>query len=145
VLPLKNLSGDPNQEYFADGTTLELITTLTKINNLSVISWTSVRGYKNTTKTLPEIAKELNTDGVIDGSVERSGNRVKITMQLIHGSNDHTLWAKSYNRELRDILSLQEEVADTIAKEVRVALTPQGRVRLSGARPVNPEAYLLYT
>jgi serine/threonine protein kinase/Tfp pilus assembly protein PilF len=144
VLPLKNLSGDPNQEYFADGTTLELITTLTKINNLSVISWTSVRGYKNTTKTLPEIARELHTDGVIDGSVERSGNRVKITMQLIHGSNDHTLWAKSYNRELRNILSLQEEVADTIAKEVRVALTPQDRARLSGARPVNPEAYLLY-
>ncbi len=144
VLPLKNLSGDPNQEYFADGMTLELITTLTKIKNLSVISWTSVRGYKNTTKTLAEIAKELNTDGVIDGSVERSGNRVKITMQLIHGSNDHTLWAESYNRELRDILSLQEEVADTIAKEVRVALTPQDRGRLSGARPVNPEAYLLY-
>ena len=145
VLPLKNLSGDLNQEYFADGTTLELITTLTKINNLSVISWTSVRGYKNTTKTLPEIAKELNADGVIDGSVERSGNRVKITIQLIHGSSDRALWAESYNRELRDILSLQEEVAGTIAKEVRVALTPQDRVRLSGARPVNPEAYLLYT
>jgi serine/threonine protein kinase/Tfp pilus assembly protein PilF len=144
VLPLKNLSGDPNQEFFADGTTLELITTLTKINNLSVISWTSVRGYKNTTKTLPEIAKELNTDGVIDGSVERSGNRVKITIQLIQGSSDHTLWAQSYNRELRDILGLQEEVAGTIAKEVRVALTPQDRVRLSGARPVDPEAYLLY-
>jgi serine/threonine protein kinase/Tfp pilus assembly protein PilF len=144
VLPLKNLSGDPNQEYFADGTTLELITTLTKINNLSVISWTSVRGYKNSTKTLPEIAKELNTDGVIDGSVERSGNRVKITIQLIQGANDHTLWAQSYNRELRDILSLQEEVASTIAQEVRVALTPQDRVRLSGARPVDPEAYLLY-
>ena len=145
VLPLKNLSGDPSQEYFADGTTLELITTLTKINNLSVISWTSVRGYKNTTKTLPEIAKELNSDGVIDGSVERSGNRVKITIQLIHGPSDRTLWAESYNRELRDILSLQEEVAGTIAQEVRVALTPQDRVRLSGARPVNPEAYLLYT
>jgi serine/threonine protein kinase/Tfp pilus assembly protein PilF len=145
VLPLKNLSGDPDQEYFADGTTLELITTLTKIKNLSVISWTSVRGYKNTTKTLPEIAKELNTDGVIDGSVERSGNRLKITIQLIHGSSDRTLWAESYNRELRDILSLQEEVAGTIAQEVRVALTPQDRVRLSGARPVNPEAYLLYT
>src|SRR5271170_134805 len=144
VLPLKNLSGDPKQEYFADGTTLELITTLTKINNLSVISWTSVRRYKNSTKTLPEIAKELNTDGVIDGSVERVGNRVKITIQLIQGSSDHTLWAQSYNRELRDILSLQEEVAGTIAKEVRVALTPQDRVRLSGARPVDPEAYLLY-
>jgi len=144
VLPLKNLSGDPKQEYFADGTTLELITTLTKINNLSVISWTSVRGYKDSTKTLPEIARELNTDAVIDGSVERSGNRVKITIQLIQGSSDHTLWAQSYNRELRDILSLQEEVAGTIAKEVRVALTPQDRVRLSGARPVDPEAYLLY-
>ncbi len=144
VLPLKNLSGDPNQEYFADGTTLELITTLTKINNLSVISWTSVRGYKNSTKSLPEIAKELNTDGVIDGSVERSGKRVKITIQLIQGASDHTLWAQSYNRELRDILSLQEEVASTIAQEVRVALTPQDRVRLSGARPVDPEAYLLY-
>jgi serine/threonine protein kinase/tetratricopeptide (TPR) repeat protein len=144
VLPLKNLSGDPEQEYFADGTTLELITTLTKINNLGVISWTSVRGYKNSTKTLPEIAKELNTDGVIDGSVERSGNRVKITIQLIQGASDHTLWAQSYNRELRDILSLQEEVAGTIAQEVRVALTPQDRVRLSGARPVDPDAYLLY-
>jgi serine/threonine protein kinase/Tfp pilus assembly protein PilF len=144
VLPLKNLSGDPNQEYFADGTTLELITTLTKINNLSVISWTSVRGYKNSTKTLPEIAKELNTDGVIDGSVERSGKRVKITIQLTQGASDHTLWAQSYNRELRDILSLQEEVASTIAQEVRVALTPQDRVRLSGARPVDPEAYSLY-
>ena len=145
VLPLKNLSGDPDQEYFADGTTLELITTLTKIDNLNVISWTSVRGYKNTTKTLPKIAKELNTDGVIDGSVERSGNRVKITMQLIHGSSDHTLWAESYNRELRDILSLQDEVADTIAKEVRDRTDTQDRVRLSGAHPVNPEAYLLYT
>ena len=144
VLPLKNLSGDTNQEYFADGTTLELITTLTKINNLSVISWTSVRRYKNSTKTLPEIAKELNADGVIDGSVERSGKRVKITIQLTQGASDHTLWAQSYNRELRDILSLQEEVASTIAQEVRIALTPQDRVRLSGARPVDPEAYLLY-
>jgi eukaryotic-like serine/threonine-protein kinase len=145
VLPLKNLSGDPNQEYFADGTTLELITTLTKISNLRVISWTSARGYKNTTKTLPEIAKELNVDGIIDGSVERSGNRVKITTQLIHAPSDHNLWAESYDRELRDILSLQEEVAGTIAREVRVALTPQDRMRLSGARQVDPEAYLLYT
>ena len=145
VLPLKNLSGDPSQEYFADGTTLELITTLTKISNLSVISWTSVRGYKNSTKALPEIAKELNVDGVIDGSVERSGNRVRITTQLIHASSDHNLWAESYDRELRDILSLQEEVAGTIAKEIRIVLTPQDRARLSGARPVNPEAYLLYS
>ncbi len=145
VLPLANLSHDPDQEYFADGMTEELITTLTKISNLSVISWTSVRGYKNTAKTLPEIAKELNTDGVIDGSVERSGDRVKITIRLIQMPSGHNLWAESYDRELRDILSLQEEAAGTIARQVQVVLTPQDRVRLSGARPVDPEAYLLYT
>jgi eukaryotic-like serine/threonine-protein kinase len=144
VLPLRNLSGDPNQEYFADGTTLELITTLTKISKLRVISWTSVRGYKNTTKTLPEIAKELNVDGVIEGSVERSGDRVKITAQLIDAPTDHGLWADSYNRDLRDILSLQEEVAGAIAREVGVALTPQDQTRLSSARAVDPEAYRLY-
>ena len=144
VLPLKNLSEDPNQEYFADGMTLELIATLTKISNLKVISWTSVRRYKSTTKTLPEIAKELNVDGVIDGSVERSGDRVRITTQLIRARTDNSLWAESYDRGLRDILSLQAELAGTIAKEVRVALTPQDRQRIFGARPVNPEAYLLY-
>lgn len=145
VLPLKNLSADPSQEYFAEGTTLDLITTLTKIDNLSVISWTSVRGYKNTTKRLPEIAKELNADAIIDGSVERSGDRVKITIELIQAHGDHSLWAQSYDRELRDILRLQEEVAGTIAREVRVALTPEDRARLSGTRPVDPEAYVLYT
>jgi serine/threonine protein kinase/TolB-like protein/Tfp pilus assembly protein PilF len=144
VLPLRNLSGDPNQEYFADGTTLELITTLTKISKLRVISWTSVRGYKNTTKTLPQIARELNVDGVIEGSVERSGDRVKITAQLIDAPKDHGLWADSYNRDLRDILSLQEEVAGAIAREVGVALTPQDKTRLSSARKVDPEAYRLY-
>ncbi len=144
VLPLKNLSGDPNQEYFADGTTLELITTLTKISKLRVISWTSVRRYKNTIKTLPEIARELNVDGVIEGSVERAGDQVKITAQLIDAPRDHDLWAKSYNRDLRNILSLQEEVAGAIAREVGVALTPQDRTRLSSVRPVNPEAYQLY-
>jgi eukaryotic-like serine/threonine-protein kinase len=144
VLPLRNLSGDPNQDYFADGTTLELITTLTKIGKLRVISWTSVRGYKNTAKTLPEIAKELNVDGIIEGSVERSGDRVKVTAQLIDAPKDQNLWAESYNRELRDILSLQDEVAGTIAREVRLALTSQDRARLSSSRPVDPEAYLLY-
>ena len=144
VLPLKNLSGDPNQEYFADGTTLELITTLTKISKLRVISWTSVRGYKNTTKTLPEIAKELNVDGVIEGSVEHYGDRVKITAQLIDAPRDHDLWAESYHRELRDILSLQEEVAGAIAREVGIALTPQDRTRLANVRPVDPEAYQFY-
>jgi serine/threonine protein kinase/Tfp pilus assembly protein PilF len=144
VLPLRNLSGDPNQEYFADGTTLELITTLTKISKLRVISWTSVRGYKNTTKALPQIAKELNVDGVIEGSVERSGDRVKITAQLIDAPKDQGLWADSYNRDLRDILSLQEEVAGAIAREVGVALTPQDETRLSSVRTVDPEAYRLY-
>jgi eukaryotic-like serine/threonine-protein kinase len=144
VLPLKNLSGDPDQEYFADGTTLELITTLTKISKLRVISWTSVRGYKNTTKPLPEIAKELNVDGVIEGSVERYGDRVKITAQLIDAPRDHDLWAESYHRDLRDILSLQEEVAGAIAREVGIALTPQDRTRLASVRPVNPEAYQFY-
>jgi TolB-like protein/DNA-binding winged helix-turn-helix (wHTH) protein/tetratricopeptide (TPR) repeat protein len=144
VLPLNNLSGDPAQEYFADGTTLELITTLTKISRLRVISWTSVRGYKNTTKTLPEIAKELNVDEVIEGSVERSGDRVKITARLIDAPGDHNLWAGSYNRDLRDILSLQEEVAGAIGREVGIALTPQDQTRLSSVRPVNPEAYQFY-
>ena len=145
VLPLKNLSADSSQEYFADGTTLDLITTLTKIGNLSVISWTSVRGYKNTTKSLPEIAKELNADAVIDGSVQRFGDRVKITIELVRARGDRSLWAQSYDRELRDILRLQEEVAGTIAREVRVALTPQDHARLSGTHSVDPEAYLLYT
>jgi TolB-like protein/DNA-binding winged helix-turn-helix (wHTH) protein/Tfp pilus assembly protein PilF len=144
VLPLNNLSGDPSQEYFADGITVELITTLTKISKLRVISWTSVRGYRNTNKTLPEIAKELNVDGIIEGSLERSGDRVKVTAQLIDAPRDHNLWAASYHRDLRDILSLQEEVAAAIAREVGVALTPQDRVRLSSVRPVDPKAYQLF-
>ena len=145
VLPLKNLSGDPNQDYFADGTTVDLITTLTKISNLSVISWTSVRGYKNTTKGLPEIARELNADGVIDGSVERDGDHVKITIQLVQALGDRNVWAQSYDRELRDILRLQQEVAGTIAQEIRLALTPQDRARLFRNRSVDPQAYPLYS
>jgi len=145
VLPLRNLGGDPAQQYLADGTTMQLITTLTKISNLRVISWASVRGYANTNKPLPEIAKELNVDGIIDGSLEHSGDRVKINIQLIHPPSGRNLWAEGYDRQLRDILSLQDEVAASIAREVRVALTPQDRVRLSGAHPVDPEAYLLYT
>jgi eukaryotic-like serine/threonine-protein kinase len=144
VLPLKNLSADSGQEYFADGTTLDLIATLTKINSMGVISWTSVRGYKNTDKSLTEIARELNVDAIIDGSVQRSGDHVKITIELVEARGERNLWAQSYDRELRDILQLQEEVAGTIAREVRVALTPQDRARLSGTRPVDPEAYLLY-
>jgi eukaryotic-like serine/threonine-protein kinase len=144
VLPLKNLSADASQEYFADGTTLDLITTLTKINSVSVISWTSVRGYKNSNKRMAEIAKDLNVDAIIDGSVRRSGDRVKITIELVEARGDRNLWAQSYDRELRDILQLQGEVASTIAREIRVVLTPQDRARLSGTHPVDPAAYLLY-
>ena len=144
VLPLENLSGDPQQEYFADGMTEALITELAKIGALRVISRTSVMRYKGTKKSLPEIARELNVDGVIEGSAQRSGNRVGITAQLIYAPTDTHLWAESYERDLRDILSLQKEVARTIAQQIRVTLTPQEQGHLAQAHPVNPEAYELY-
>ena len=141
VLPLKNLSGDPTQEYFADGMTEELITDLSKIGAVRVISRTSAMRYKDTNKSLPEIARELNVDGVVEGSVERSGDRVRITAQLIHAPTDTHLWADSYERDLRNILSLQDEVARDIASKIRVTLTPQERAQLSNSRPIEPEAY----
>ncbi len=144
VLPLENLSGDATQDYFADGMTEELITNLAKIRPLRVISRTSVMRYKGTKKSLPEIARELNVEGVIEGSVERSGDRVRITAQLIHASTDTHLWAESYERDLRDVLALQDEVASAIADEVKIKLTPQERARLTTSRPVNPEAFEAY-
>ena len=144
VLPLANLSGDPAQEYFADGMTEELITNLGKISALRVISRTSVMRYKKTEKPLPQIAKELNVDAVIEGSVLRAGNRVRITAQLIQASTDRHLWAETYDRDLRDILALQSEVARAIASEIKVKLTPQEQTRLASARPVNPEVYELW-
>jgi TolB-like protein len=144
VLPLANLSGDPQQEYFADGMTEELITNLAKIGALKVISRTSVMQYKGTKKPLPQIAKELNVDALIEGSVLREGGQVRITAQLIQASTDQHLWAESYQRDLRGVLALQGEIASAIANKVRAAVTPAERVRLTSARPVNPEAYEAY-
>ena len=141
VLPLANLSGDPQQEYFADGMTEELITNLGKIGALRVISRTSVMQYKQTKKPLPTIAQELNVEAVVEGSVLRSGKRVRITAQLIDAKAERHLWAESYERNLGDILGLQSEVAEAIARQVRAKLTPQEKTRLASAPPVNPEAY----
>ena len=145
VLPLANLSHDPEQEYFADGMTEQLTTDLGQISALRVISRTSAMQYKGTKKKLPEIARDLNVDTVVEGSVERVGDQVRITAQLIEASTDRHLWAKSYERDLRNVLSLQADVAREIASEVKIKLTPQERSRLSNARPVEPaagEAYL---
>jgi len=141
VLPLTNLSRDPEQDYFADGMTEALISDLAKLQALRVISRTSVMRYKGTDKSLPEIAKELNVDAVIEGSVLRVGQRVRITAQLIHAATDTHLWAESYERDLQDVLLLQSEVARTIAGQIRVAVTPDEATRLARARAVNPEAY----
>jgi TolB-like protein len=144
VLPLENLSGDPQQEYFADGMTEALITSLAKISALKVISRTSVVGYKGTQKPLPEIARELHVDAVVEGSVVASGDQVRITAQLIRAQNDQHLWAESYQRNLRDILTLQDEVARAIAREIRISVTPQEQTRLTGARAINPQAHEAY-
>jgi eukaryotic-like serine/threonine-protein kinase len=144
VLPLENLSRDPEHEYFADGMTDALTTDLSKIGALRVISRTSAMHYKGTNKTLPEIARELNVDGVVEGSVMRSADRVRITAQLIQARTDQHIWAETYERDLGDVLKLQSEVAQAIAQQVRVQLTPQQQARLGSARTVNPAAYEAY-
>jgi len=144
VLPLDNLSGDPSQEYFVDGMTDELITDLAKVGALRVTSRTSVMRYKGTKKSLPEIARELNVEGIVEGSVTRSGNRVRVTAQLLHAPEDQHLWAETYERDLGDVLKLQSEVAQAIAQQVRAQLTPQQQDRLGSVRQVNPEAYDAY-
>ncbi len=144
VLPLANLSGDPEQEYFADGMTEALITELAQISALRVISRSSVMQYKGKQKPLPEIAKALNVDAVVEGSVQRAGKRVRITAQLVDARRDRHLWAQSYERDLSDILTLQDEVARAIATEIQVKLTPHEQTRLASARPVNPEAHEAY-
>src|SRR4029077_1234101 len=144
VLPLENLSHDPEEEYFADGMTEALITEFAQIRALRVTSRTSVMQYKRAQKTLPQIAKELDVAAVVEGSVQRSGDRVEINVQLIQASNDEHLWAKSYQRNLRDVLDLQREVARTIAGEIRVAVTPQEKEKLAQRRSVNPDAYQAY-
>ncbi len=144
VLPLDNLSGDPSQDYFVDGMTDELTTDLAKVGSLRVTSRTSVMRYKGTKKGLPEIARELNVEGIVEGSVMRSGNRVRITAQLIHAPTDRHLWAETYERDLGDVLRLQSEVAQAIAQQVRAQLTPQQQAQLRSAPAVNPEAYEAY-
>jgi len=144
VLPLANLSADPEQEYFADGMTEQLTTDLGQISALRVISRTSAMHYKGTNKTLPEIARELHVDAIVEGSVERSGDQVRITAQLIEAATDRHLWAKTYDSDVRGVLPLQSEVAQAIAKEVRIKLTPQEQSNLANTRPVDPEAHEAY-
>jgi TolB-like protein len=145
VLPLENLSHDREQEYFADGMTDALITDLAKIHALRVISRNSIMQYKGNRKPMPQIARELHVDAVVEGTVMRSGDHVRITAQLIEAPRDRHLWAETYERDLRDVLTLQDEVAKAIASEVKITLTPQEQSHLSNARQVNPsanEAYL---
>jgi TolB-like protein/DNA-binding winged helix-turn-helix (wHTH) protein len=144
VLPLESLSSDSSQDYFADGMTDELITDLGQISALRVISRTSVMAYKGTRKTLPQIARELNVDAVIEGTVLRSQDRVRITAQLIEAASDKHLWARSYEGDLRDTLALQNHVAEAIATQVRINLTPQEQAALKSAKVVKPEAYEAY-
>jgi TolB-like protein/DNA-binding winged helix-turn-helix (wHTH) protein/Tfp pilus assembly protein PilF len=143
VLPLTNLSGDPAQDFFSDGMTDAIITDLARMGSVKVISRTSVMRYKKTDKPLPEIARELNVDGIIEGAVQRSGDRVRITAQFIDGSTDRHLWASSYDRELRDVLALQSDVALDIAGQIHIALAPQSRSPAS-TRPVAPAVYESY-
>jgi len=144
VLPLKNLSGETSEEYFADGMTEALIGDLAQIRALKVISRTSIMRYRASQKSLPEIARELNVDAVVEGSVARVENRVRVTAQLIHAATDTTLWARTYERPLSDALKLQSEVAASIAGEVRVQITPGERERLSSAAAVVPAAHDAY-
>ncbi len=144
VLPLENLSGDPSQEYFSDGMTDELITELGQIGELRVISRTSAMTYKGARKPLPQIARELNIDAAVEGTVSRSGNLVRITAQLVLTSNDKHLWAQSYEVRLGDIFSVQKQVARSIAGQVRIKLNPQEQTQLNRPRAVNPEAYEAY-
>jgi len=144
VLPLENLSGDRDQEYFADGMTDALISNLAKIGSLTVISRTSVMRYKKTEKSLPEIARELKVDAVVEGTVLTYGQRLRITVQLIDARTDRHLWNKSYERDMRDVIALQNEVARAVAREIQVKLTPHEEELLAKIRQIKPEAYQAY-
>lgn len=144
VLPLANLSGDPSQEYFVDGMTEELITELSHISGLRVTSRTSIMQYKGTKESIPTIARALNADAILEGSVMRVGNQVRITTQLIDAATDKHLWARSYERDLQNVLAMQDDVARAVAEEIRVNLTPEERQRLSAARTVDPAAHEFY-
>ena len=144
VLPLKNLSGEPAQDYFAEGMTEALITELGKISSLQVLSYQSVIGYRQTAKPLPEIARELKVDALLEGAALRSGDRVRVTANLVQVGPERHLWAESYEFDPRDILAAQGEVARAVARQIRVRLTPQEQARLTTSRRVDPEAYKAY-
>lgn len=144
VLPLANLSGDPEQKYFSDGMHDALISNLSKIKALRVISRTSVMGYRDTEKKVPEIARELGVDALLEGSVYCADNQVRITVQLIAAEPEQHLWSNEYERELREVMSLQGEIARSIADEIEITVTPEEKERLASTHPVNTEAYDLY-
>ena len=144
VLPLENLSGDKDQDYFADGMTDELIANLAKIRSLHVISRSTAMTYKGTRKPLSEIARELNVDAVVEGTVMRVGSRVRITAELVQVSTDHHLWADTYESQMGDVLALQNRVSAAIVNEIRINLTPEERERLAKTPAVAPEAYENY-
>lgn len=141
VLPLKNLSTDPEQEFLAEGLTDELITRLASLPGLKVISRTSSMQYKDSKKPLPQIAAELHVDGVVEGTVLRAGGRVRITAELIHATDDHHVWAQSYERDQRDILGLQNEVTTAIAESIQLKIAPETRQQLAVRYPIDPEAH----
>jgi TolB-like protein/uncharacterized protein (DUF1330 family) len=144
VLPLDNLTGDPNQEYFVDGMTETLIADLSKIGTLRVISRTSAMRYKETDKSLPEIARELGVEAVIEGSILREADRVRVSAQLIHAESDRHLWADSYERDFDSVLALQSELAQAIAREIQAQLTPQEADRFAARKEVDARAYDAY-
>jgi TolB-like protein/DNA-binding winged helix-turn-helix (wHTH) protein len=144
VLPFENLTGEDGQDYFVDGMTDALITNLAQVRSLRVISRTSVMPYKRANKSLPRIAEELDVDAVVEGTVARSGGRVRVTAQLIHAATDRHLWARTYERELRDVLALQAELAAAIAQAVQVKLQPEERRGPAARGTVDPEVYEAY-
>ena len=144
VLPLQNLSGNPDEDYFAAGMTEQLITELAQVRELRVISHQSVMQYKGKVRPLPEIARELQVDALVEGSALRQGDRVRITAQLINANPERHLWSHAYDGNFRDVLTLQSEVAQAIVREIRINTTAEDKARLVAARPVNPEAYKAY-
>ena len=144
VLPLENMSRDPEQDYFADAMTDELITAIGHIGALKVISRTSVMHYKGSKKTIPDIARELRVDAVLQGAVLRSGDRIRVTAQLTDGVTDHNVWGQSYERPVQDVLALQDEVARAIASEIRVRLPAHAFQGVSSPRTVNLAAHEAY-
>lgn len=144
VLPLKNMSGDPGQDYLADGMTEAVIGHLAGIHNLRVISRTSVMRFKNPQISVPQIARELGVDAIVEGSITREGNRIRVTAQLIRGSTDEHFWSEAYDRDLRDVLTLESDVAQSVAQKIEVTVTSEEHSRLVAARNTSPEVYESY-